>query len=668
MANRLPGFLVVGLSLGFAACGGDSLTLPPTTGTLEITTSTTGSPPDADGYTLQVDAQQPQAIGSTATVTVEELTPGTHSVVLTGLAANCSVSGENPRAVNIAAGETTTSTFELTCSATTGALEVTTQTSGPSPDPDGYAISLDGTEMGPIGPAAVVTLNSVVPGSHVVGLAGLAANCQVDGGNLQAVTITSGATATVTFAVTCVALPPEVGTLRITTTTSGPNQDTGYEFAVDGGQTQPIGPNSSATVASISAGNHSVVLSDVAANCTVDGGASKDVIITAGATTTLNFNITCSLLPPTVGSIHVITTTTGPDQDPSGYAVRVDGGAIQAIEVTGEVSFANITPGSHTVHLLDVAANCTADDDAKDVAVAAGATAEVSFSIICTTILPSASRSDVSVNPDNIPAGTSSTITVTVKDASGKRLVGVAVTATSSGTGNQFTGTPATTDANGVATFSFSSTVAEKKTITVTAGGVTLDDKPVITVFLASSKTVIVSHEPNPSTVGETVHVVFTVTSEQGGGTPTGTVNIFSFDDSDPLLSSCSVPVEQGSCDIKFSTNGTLQLDAVYSGDTRFEDSSDRVEHTVNAAPTAAFEVPSCTPGVACQFTDGSSDPDGNNTLTAWSWDFGDLVDNTSNIQNPTHTYAIAGDYTVTLAVTDNVGAGSTVSHPVTTQ
>ena len=36
----------------------------------------------------------------------------------------------------------------------------------------------------------------------------------------------------------------------------------------------------------------------------------------------------------------------------------------------------------------------------------------------------------------------------------------------------------------------------------------------------------------------------------------------------------------------------------------------------------------------------------------SWHWDFGDA--NTSNEQNPIHTYTNAGDYTVTLTVTDD--------------
>jgi PKD repeat protein len=82
-----------------------------------------------------------------------------------------------------------------------------------------------------------------------------------------------------------------------------------------------------------------------------------------------------------------------------------------------------------------------------------------------------------------------------------------------------------------------------------------------------------------------------------------------------------------------------------------------------NQEPTAAFSS-FCDGALNCTFTDASSDPNGNETITGWSWDFGDpgSAENTSGQQNPQHTYPGAGDYTVTLTVTDDGGnTGSSV-------
>ncbi|MCG8335465.1 MAG: M28 family peptidase [Proteobacteria bacterium] len=62
-------------------------------------------------------------------------------------------------------------------------------------------------------------------------------------------------------------------------------------------------------------------------------------------------------------------------------------------------------------------------------------------------------------------------------------------------------------------------------------------------------------------------------------------------------------------------------------------------------------------------FTDTSTAPTGEN-ITAWSWNFGD--GNTSTLQNPVHTYATAGSYNVSLAVTDSTGGTDSISKNVT--
>ena len=577
MSNRLSGFLVAGLSLGFAACGGDSLTLPPSSGGIEITTVTGGSEPDPDGYTVQVDAQQPQAIATAGTLQILELTPGAHNVLLSGMAPNCSVQGDNPRSLTVAVGETTTSTFTLECSSTTGGLQVTSQTSGADQDADGYSISVDGSDRGPLGASATVTLGDLTPGSHVVGLAGVAANCAVDGDPLRAVTVSQGQTASVTFTVVCTQLPPDVGKLQITTHTSGTDQDdNGYQFSVDGGQARPIGINASAGLDNIAVGQHSVVLSNVANNCSVDDD-SKSVTIASGQTATLDFTITCGAIPPTTGSIHVTTTTSGDNQDPDGYAFAVDGGQTQAIALNDAKDVPNVSAGLHSVVLSGLASNCRADDASKGVGVVPGATANVAFTVTCQAIQPSASRSSMLADPKIIPTGGTSTITVTVRDGSGKALAGIPVSLAITGTGNTTTAASPGSDVSnqdGDAVFTFSSTDGGDKTVTATAGGVKLKDTEVITVAQRSSTTTITDVSPEPSTAGTSIHVTVQVTGE-GGGTPTGTVAIFSAQE----VGGCdAAPLDAAgtaSCDFVLNQPGPQTISATYSGNLTFEGSSD---------------------------------------------------------------------------------------------
>jgi PKD repeat protein len=77
-----------------------------------------------------------------------------------------------------------------------------------------------------------------------------------------------------------------------------------------------------------------------------------------------------------------------------------------------------------------------------------------------------------------------------------------------------------------------------------------------------------------------------------------------------------------------------------------------------NLPPIANFVYSPTNPTTndLIQFTDTSTDLDG--TITNWFWDFGD--GNTSNIQNPSHTYQNKGSYSVVLTVTDNDGYNNT--------
>ena len=80
-----------------------------------------------------------------------------------------------------------------------------------------------------------------------------------------------------------------------------------------------------------------------------------------------------------------------------------------------------------------------------------------------------------------------------------------------------------------------------------------------------------------------------------------------------------------------------------------------------NKAPTAAFSSKCIADGCAFDGS-GSSDPDG--AVVSYSWDFGDDTDAASGA-SLSHTYSKSGSYDVTLTVTDDQGATSTVTHSV---
>jgi PKD repeat protein len=88
---------------------------------------------------------------------------------------------------------------------------------------------------------------------------------------------------------------------------------------------------------------------------------------------------------------------------------------------------------------------------------------------------------------------------------------------------------------------------------------------------------------------------------------------------------------------------------------------ADEAASAVGGLPTASFTY-SCTDR-ACDFDASASyDPDG--SIVSYAWDFGDGA--TSTGQNPSHTYAADGTYTVSLTVTDDSAATDTASQDVT--
>src|SRR6266705_4183935 len=83
------------------------------------------------------------------------LTAGDHTVRLVGPAGNCTIAGDNPRALHVTTGgvtrDTARTTFEVTCVAVTGTIQVTAATSGIDLDPDGYNVLLDNGQQRPLG-------------------------------------------------------------------------------------------------------------------------------------------------------------------------------------------------------------------------------------------------------------------------------------------------------------------------------------------------------------------------------------------------------------------------------------------------------------------------------------------------------------------------------------
>src|ERR1051325_2256588 len=89
---------------------------PPATGSLTVTTTTTGSNLPA-GYTVTLDTGQSGTIGANDRVTATEIPTGDHTVTLSGVPGNCTVASPNPQTVTVPAGATAQASFTISCAA-----------------------------------------------------------------------------------------------------------------------------------------------------------------------------------------------------------------------------------------------------------------------------------------------------------------------------------------------------------------------------------------------------------------------------------------------------------------------------------------------------------------------------------------------------------------------
>lgn len=252
--------------------------------------------------------------------------------------------------------------------------------------------------------------------------------------------------------------PPGPGTLTVTTATTGTSPDPdGYTVSV-GSSARTIGVNGSTTYTGLSPGTTTVALSGIAGNCHVDGDNPRDVTVLPDASVETAFAVVCATTPPPTGAIAVTVATAGSDQDPDGYTVTV-GGTARSIPDNGTVTFASLAPGSYSVGLGGLAANCTVSGaNPRDVSIAAGETGTTTFNVNCPGPTQTATQLQFAQQPPAVTVvGGAFGATVEVLDGSGARVTGYSgpVTMTLAGglIGSSLSGTTAVNAVGGVARF-----------------------------------------------------------------------------------------------------------------------------------------------------------------------------------------------------------------------
>lgn len=180
---------------------------------------------------------------------------------------------------------------ESTAPRETGNIQVSLAMAGTDLDADGCQVTVDGASARTLLSGESTTYSGLEAGSHAVALTGVAGNCEVQGGASRTVQVAAEATADVTFAVVCSALP--TGSVAVTTVTTGAEIPPDGFVAVVGEAFASIGVNATLTFDDIPAGEQSVGLTDLPLHCSVSGDNPRAVTVQAAATTGTTFEVNC---------------------------------------------------------------------------------------------------------------------------------------------------------------------------------------------------------------------------------------------------------------------------------------------------------------------------------------------------------------------------------------
>ncbi len=169
--------------------------------------TTTGSGTDPDGYSIGLDGRVTRSIARNETTVFGGLASGDHRVSISEVASNCAVQGSEAVTVNLTAGDTGAVGFAVHCDAQVGELEVTVVTAGSDLDPNGYAVTVDGSPRLPVETGGVYRV-AAEAGDRAVALTGVTPNCLVSDENPRTLRVPPGNVVPTLFSVECSEAPP----------------------------------------------------------------------------------------------------------------------------------------------------------------------------------------------------------------------------------------------------------------------------------------------------------------------------------------------------------------------------------------------------------------------------------------------------------------------------
>ncbi len=332
-------------------------------GDLQVTVATTGTNLPTR-YQLRLDGAVPDTIPIDTVATMTGVTARSGRVLtLEGVPPNCVVSGGNPLLVDVLSNQQATARFDVDCQTVTvtsvqaGAIQASASTVGTTLDPNGYTLMLDGVAAGTLATNGQANLGGLTAGQHVLALGDVDPGCVLAGASTRTVQVPSGGTITVDYAIDCGTGVADsmTGTVHVTVQTTGtvPDPD-GYRVDV-ASFIGSIGVNDTLSFTQLAPGPVDVTLDDLAPNCVVVGTNPQSVVVSTAAITPVTIAVRCD----PYGSMAVRTITSGPEQDPNGYRLLVNGNDVGPIPTTsGWTKVTQLAPGTNGIGIGDVAPNC----------------------------------------------------------------------------------------------------------------------------------------------------------------------------------------------------------------------------------------------------------------------------------------------------------------------
>jgi PKD repeat protein len=142
------------------------------------------------------------------------------------------------------------------------------------------------------------------------------------------------------------------------------------------------------------------------------------------------------------------------------------------------------------------------------------------------------------------------------------------------------------------------------------------------------------------------------------------TIRTYAWDFGDGTQKTTTTPITSHD----FVTAGTFSVTLVVTDDAGRQGVATNSVTVSTDAPTADFTFSQLPPNTAhnVQFNSSGSQAAPGRTIASYSWDFGD--GGSSTLASPTHAYAAAASYNVTLTVTDSTGKVGRVTKTVQVQ